>query len=296
MYSCHTMFKNILLFIVITASCVFIDHHAAAQVHEPDLDHPDWTQAYKPFRIAGNLYYVGTYELASYLITTSKGHILINTGLASSADMIRKNIEALGFNAADIKILLTNQAHFDHMGGMAAIQKMSGAQMMADEGDVQVIEDGGNSDYVMGGKGSLFAPVKVSRVLHDGDKIPLGDMELKVLHHPGHTRGSCSYLFTVKDDKHSYTVLIANMPKMLDEVKPAGMPGYADVGKDFKYTYNAMPKLKFDLWFAAHASQFDLHKKHKPADKYNPEAFRDRKGYDDAIRGLHKEYLAKVHQ
>ena len=286
--------KHLLLIILLTTGLLSINHRGSAQVHEPELDHPEWKQPYEPFRIAGNLYYVGTYDLAAYLITTSEGHILINTGLASSADMIRRNIANLGLSVGDVKILLTNQAHFDHMGGMAAIQVMTGAQMMADEGDVQVIEDGGNSDYIMGGKGSLFAPVKVSRVLHDRDNIRLGDMELTILHHPGHTKGSCSYLLTVKDEKRSYTVLIANMPTALDEVNPAGMPGYKDVGKDFEYTYSAMPKLKFDLWLAAHSSQYDLHKKHKPGDAYNPDAFRDRKGYVNAIKRLHKAYLAKV--
>ncbi len=286
--------KQLLLIILLVTSGLLVNKPVSAQVHEPELDHPEWKQAYEPFRIAGNLYYVGTYDLASYLITTSKGHILINTGLASSADMIAKNIAALGFKAADIKILLTNQAHFDHMGGMAAMQKMSGAQMMADEGDVQVIEDGGSSDYIMGGKGSLYEPVKVSRVLHNGDKITLGDMELTLLHHPGHTKGSCSYLFTVKDAKRSYRVLIANMPTALEEVIPSGMPTYPDVGKDFAYTYSTMPKVKFDIWFAAHASQYELHKKHKPGDKYNPEVFRDRKGYDAAVARLHKDYLKRA--
>lgn len=266
----------------------------SAQVNEPDFHNPSWSQPYKPFRIAGNLYYVGTYELASYLITTPAGHILVNTGLAASADIISRNIEALGFKASDIKILLTNQAHFDHMGGMAAIQKMSDAQMMADEGDVAVIQDGGSSDYVLGGNGIMFQPLKVDRVLHNGDEITLGDMKLEVLHHPGHTRGSCSYLFTVKDDKRSYKVLLANMPKMLDDVNPAGMPGYPNVGKDFEYTYAAMPRVKFDLWLAPHASQFHLHDKHKEGDPYNPSAFKDRKGYLATIKQLHEEYLAKA--
>ncbi|MBS1689647.1 MAG: subclass B3 metallo-beta-lactamase [Bacteroidetes bacterium] len=275
---------------------MFFDYAGMAQVevHEPTLIDSTWTKPYAPFRIVGNLYYVGTYDLASYLITTPQGHILINTGLASSADMIRHNIEALGFKITDVKILLTNQAHFDHMGGMAAVQKMSGAKMMADAGDVGVIEDGGNTDYVFGGHGAMYEPLKVNRVLHDGDVISLGGMKLTILHHPGHTKGSCSYLFTVKDEKRQYRVLIANMPTILNDVNPAGMPGYANVGKDFEYTYNAMPKLKFDIWLAAHASQFELHKKHQPGDKYNPAAFIDRKGYDKLLDKLHADYITKA--
>src|ERR1700744_5097330 len=109
-----------------------------------------WTRDQEPFRIAGNLYYVGTYELCSYLITTPKGHILINTGIPGSDTMIRRHIEALGFKFADIRILLTNQVHFDHVGGMAAIKKATHAQVMAHEKDAVELADGGNSDYYMG--------------------------------------------------------------------------------------------------------------------------------------------------
>ncbi|MGN6569526.1 MAG: subclass B3 metallo-beta-lactamase [Flavipsychrobacter sp.] len=285
-----------MLFSCLLSCCMLFHNLCAAQVevHEPTLIDSTWEKPYAPFRIVGNVYYVGTYELASYLITTPKGHILINTGLASSADMIKRNIETLGFKISDVKILLTNQAHFDHMGGMAGVQKMSGAKMMADAGDVAVIEDGGNSDYLFGRHGAMFQPLKVSRVLHDGDVISLGDMRLTLLHHPGHTKGSCSYLFTVHDAKRQYRVLIANMPTMLDDVKPEGMPGYANVGKDFEYTYHAMSKLKFDIWLAAHASQFDLHEKHKPGDQYNPAAFVDRQSYDKLLSKLYAAYLAKA--
>lgn len=272
--------------------CIFTAN-AQVQVKEPTGGNKEWTQDYEPFRIAGNLYYVGSYDLGMYLITTPAGHILINTGLASSATMIQRHVEKLGFKISDIKILLTNQAHFDHMGGMAAIKKLTGAMLMVDEGDVQVVESGGSSDYVLGKYGVTFEPVKVDRILHDGAKISLGGTDLTLLHHPGHTKGSCSYKLTVKDGAKNYTILIANMPKMLPEVNPAGMEGYADVAKDFEYTYATMPKLDFDIWVAAHASQFGLHDKHKPGDKYNPAAFSDRKGYLDAIETLHKEYLEK---
>src|SRR5687768_13216225 len=110
-----------------------------------------WTKPYQPFRIAGNLYYVGTYDLASYLITTPEGHILINTGLAESVPMIQKNIESLGFQFSDIKILLTSQGHYDHVAGMARIHKLTGAKMMVHKGDADVLSDGGASDYVFGG-------------------------------------------------------------------------------------------------------------------------------------------------
>jgi len=249
-----------------------------------------WQRDYQPFRIAGNLYYVGTYDLACYLIATPQGHILINTGLEDSAPMIKSHVEELGFNFRDIKILLTTHAHYDHAAALDTIKKMTGAKMMIEEHDASVLSDGGNSDFLYGGKGSLFPPVKPDRLLHDHEVIKLGDAEVTVLHHPGHTKGACSFLFDVKDNKRAYRVLIANMPSILNETKLAGMPTYPNVGKDYAYTLNAMKSIKFDIWLASHASQFDLDKKHKPGNVYDPQAFFDQKGYDKALADLQRQY------
>ena len=258
-----------------------------------NAQNPDWTKDYKPFRIAGNLYYVGTYDLACYLITTQQGHILINTGTTGSAPMVRSHVEALGFKFADIRILLTTHAHVDHVGAMAAIKKITGAKMMINENDAQVLEDGGKSDYVLGPE-FRFEPVKADRLLHKQDTITLGDMQIIELHHPGHTKGANSFMFTVKDPVRAYRVLIANMPSVLDETNLAGMPQYPDVAKDYAYTLGVMKKLQFDLWLSSHASQFDLHEKHKPNDAYNPAVFIDRKGYDDYLNELQDAYLKKL--
>jgi len=279
---------------VVLASLFLIDLDSAAQtVIQPKVQE-DWVRDFEPFRIAGNLYYVGTYELASYLITTPQGNILINTGSAESVPMIRTHMKQLGFDPADIRILLTNQVHFDHVGGMAELKKTCHAQMMVDSADARVLADGGNSDFVMGGKGPLFEPVVADRLLHDHDTIQLGGMQIVMLHHPGHTKGSCSFLFDVKDDRRRYRVLIANMPTILDETKLSGMPTYSTVGKDYAYTLNQLPKLQFDLWLCPHAGQFGLHQKHQPGDSYRPEAFTDRKGYDQAVDDLQKAYLKKL--
>jgi metallo-beta-lactamase class B len=254
---------------------------------------PEWVRDYAPFRIAGNLYYVGTEDLACYLITTPAGNILINTGLAGSDTLIRKHVEALGFHFSDIRILLTNQVHFDHVGAMAAIKKATGARIMIDEKDAAVLADGGNSDFIMGGKGPLFRPAKADRLLRDKETVELGGMEILVLHHPGHTKGSCSFQFTVKDKSRSYRVLIANMPTILDETK-AGMATYPNVMKDYAYTLDVMPKLQFDIWLAAHAGQFNLQRKHHPGDAYDPMAFSGRKDYDAELMELKKVYLKRV--
>lgn len=268
----------------------------AQKVNEPKTTNAEWAAPYQPYRIAGNLYYVGTYDLACYLITTTKGNILINTGLAASAAIIKSNIEALGFKFADTKILLTTQAHHDHMGAMAAIKKQTKAALMIDAADAGVAKDGGNSDYAFGANGSTFAPVRPDRLLHDGDTIKLGNMQLVLLHHPGHTKGSCSYLFTVRDENRSYKVLIANMPTIVIDKPFAQLSSYPQIASDYAVTFKAMKNIPFDIWLSSHASQFDMHDKHKPGEAYNPAAFFDQAGYDASLSELKKKYDEKLKQ
>ena len=230
-YMLKTSFQNITLAVILLISSLVV---SAQTVTEPKTK-PEWSQSYKPFKIAGNLYYVGTYDLACYLITTTQGNILINTGLAASAVQIKSNIETLGFTFADTKILLTTHAHYDHVGAMAYIKKMTGAKFMADEKDAEVLATGGTADYELGKNGVSFKPVTADRLLHDGDTISLGNMQLVMLHHPGHTKGSCSFLFTVKDDQRSYKVLIANMPTIITERPFADITAYPDMAKDYAY-------------------------------------------------------------
>jgi len=267
----------------------------AQKVNEPSGS-AAWSQPYPPFRIVGNVYYVGTYDLACYLITTSEGHILVNTGLAASADIIRKNIETLGFRITDVKILTTNQAHYDHVGALAALQKMSGAKIMADSKDASVLSDGGKSDYELSKYGVSFEPVKVDRPLNDNDVIGLGDTKITLLHHPGHTKGSCSFAFDTKDDNKTYRVLIANLPTIVTSRKLSDIPEYPGIATDLANTISAQKQLTFDIWLAAHASQVNLHEKHKPGDPYNPQSFVDRPGYDQELKELEGSYEKKLKQ
>jgi metallo-beta-lactamase class B len=277
--------------------CLFFGSQVIAQkLIPPPFVQKEWEMEYRPFRIVGNLYYVGTYDLACYLITTPQGNILINTGLAESVGLIRSNVESLGFKFSDIKILLATHAHFDHVAGMADIKKITGAQMMIHEKDAQALADGGNSDFIFGGKGSTFKPVKADRLLHNNDTVKLGDMQIVVLNHPGHTQGANSFLFDVRDDSITYRVLIANMPTMQEQTDLKGMTAYPDIAKDYAYTFDALKKLKFDIWLSSHASQFRLHQKHKPGDAYRPAAFSDRAGYDETVGNLEKLYLRRLNR
>jgi len=161
---------------------------------------PSWTQPFPPFRIAQDLYYVGSRGLASYLITTSEGHILINSDLDANVPMIRESVEKLGFRFTDIRVLLISHAHWDHDAGSAAIKRLTGARYMVMEGDVPVVESGGRSDFQYGGDSAfLYAPARVDRVLRDGDDVKLGDAVLVARLTPGHTRGCTTWTLKVKE-------------------------------------------------------------------------------------------------
>src|ERR1051325_5478207 len=167
--------------VVVLALCALATPPARAQ------SQPDWTEAFPPFKIAGNLYYVGSKGLASYLITTPKGHILINSSLESSVPLIQDSITKLGFKVSDVKILLISHAHWDHDAGSAAIKKLTGASYMVMEGDVPVVESGGKTDFPYSTKPArLYPPAKVDRSLRDGDTVRLGDAALVAHLTPGH--------------------------------------------------------------------------------------------------------------
>lgn len=267
--------------------------HAQQPIKAP-FTQPEWVKPTQPFRIAGNLYYVGTYDLACYLITTPQGNILINTGTDTSLYLIKASIKSLGFKLSDTKILLATHAHFDHVGATAEMKKLTGAQLMINEKDAPLMENGDSTDYIMGGHGPMFEPAHVDRILHDHDTISLGGMYIIALHHPGHTPGATSFLFTVKDHKPPYTILIANMPTILDGTNLSGMPAYPNVGKDYAYTLNSLKKQKFDLWLSSHASQFDLHKKRPDNAPYNPMAFHAPAGYAKELNELQQAYNKKL--
>ncbi len=279
------------LFAVITIS--FATEATAQDVREPAKKPAEWTQPYPAFRIAGNLYYVGTYDLACYLVKTDEGLILINTGVAGSESAIKRSIESLGFSYHDIRILLTTQAHYDHVGAMAAIQKATGARVFANAAEAGVMKDGGKSDYEMGGSSSAFVPLRVDQIIRHGDNIRLGNTAMQMLHHPGHTMGSCSYLLNVKDSARSYKVLIANMPTIISDRKFSEISGYPNIEKDFAATLSSMRNVQFDLWVASHASQFNLHELRKPGDAYNPLVFARHDAYMKALEGLKAAFEKK---
>ena len=242
----------------------------------------------------GNLYAVGTYDLGVFLITSPEGHILINTGIEDSTPMIRKNIESVGFRLDDVKILLTMQSHWDHTAALAEIKRITGAEMWSTGDDARVLEDGGVSDPHFGGKQS-FKPVKVDRIIKDGEVIKLGDIRLTTVLTPGHTEGSSSYTMKVTEGGRDYNVAIANMASINPGKKLTVNPTYAGVSDDFAETFRKQKQMAVDVWVAAHGSQYGLHGKYTAGQAYSPDTFVDPDGFREAVaryEQLYKEQLA----
>ncbi len=253
-----------------------------------------WSQNYPATQIIGNLYDVGGYDLSSFLITSDAGHILINTGLEGSAAMIESNLKSLGLRMADIKILLTTQAHFDHTADLALIKEQTGARLLATDADKSFLEDGGLSDPLIGGIES-FRPVTVDGVIADGDVIEVGDIRLSVLEHPGHTEGSASYAMTITESGNSYDLLVVNMAYINEGVNVAIKPTYHGIAEDFEKTFESQRELSPDIWVSSHKSAYGFHQKHTPGQAYDPRAFYDPAGYVEAVRLHEVTFVNKVY-
>ena len=254
-----------------------------------------YTKPFPPVHIISNLYYVGTYDLAVYLITTSNGHILINTGVNNSTAPIKANIEALGFKFSDIKLLLGTHGHWDHVAAMAEIKRMTGAPLMMHEDDAALLETGGGYDFRFPqGRGAIYEPIKVDRRLKDGDTIRQGDVELTIHHHPGHTKGSSSFTYTTQENGRPYQVLIINMGTINPGVNVGFMPGFPKITDAYATTLTKQKQMRPDVWVSSHAGHFNMHDKYKPGDAYDPNRFVDPAGYLAKVERYEKLYLEQL--
>lgn len=248
---------------------------------------------FPPLRIIGNVYYVGDDDLASYLIVTPKGDILVNVGFEYSVEEIRARLKMLGFNITDIKILLVTHAHSDHAAALATMKRLTGAKMMAIEQETELLETGGRTDYLFGPSG-WFPPVKVDRQFEDGDSIELGGSSLKAHLTPGHTKGSVTYSMDVVESGRTYHVLIANMGSINPGTEFIHNDRYPKIREDYASTFRIQKELPCDVFLASHAGQFGLLAKWKPGMPYDPQRFVDPDGYRRAVERLEQRYLATV--
>ena len=253
---------------------------------------PDWSTPLPPFQIADNLYYVGSRDLASYLITTPKGNVLINANLASAPPQIRASIEKLGFKYDDTKILLNAQAHFDHSAGTAEIIRETHAKNEVMDGDVSVMESGGKTDFLASGHSlETFAPAHVDRVLHDNDTVTLGGFTLTAHKTAGHTRGCTTWTFRVHLPGDPPTqlrnVVILGGDSFWSEYHFVDRPGqpasYPGIASDFQHTFATLHALPCDIFLGAHGIYFNLLAKLQRLPQEGPTVWIDPQGYREAV-------------
>ena len=241
---------------------------------------PDWTTPFPPFRIADNLYYVGSKGLANYLITTPQGHILINSDLEDNVPLIRASVEQIGFKFGDIKILLISHAHWDHDAGSATIKRLTGAKYMVMDADVPVVESGGKSDFQYGNSpATLYPPTKVDRILHDGDEVTLGGTTLVAHLTPGHTKGCTTWTMKVNARGKSWNVVIVGSPNVNEGYKLVGNALYPDIAQDYERTFRVLKSLPVDYFLGAHGAYFDMEAKYARMKEGAPSPFIDPDGY-----------------
>ena len=255
---------------------------------------PSWTTPIAPFQIADNVFYVGSKDLASVLITTPRGDILINTGVAANTPMIRRSIEQLGFKITDIKILLNGQAHVDHVGGNAAMLMLTHAQQMVMEGDAPAVEHGGAGDFA----GDHYPPSHVDRVLHDGDAVTLGAVTLIAHKTAGHTRGCTTFTFMTTQHGVPRSVVIVGGVNPLSYrlvAKPGHPVQWPSIQSDFEQTFAVMPTLPHDIFLGAHGQYFDmLEKLARRKNAQDESVWVDPAGYESFVREADEDYRRKL--
>lgn len=247
----------------------------------------DWNAPFPPHRIIDNVYYVGTAQLASFLIATPEGHILINSDFESTVPLLRKNVEALGFEFGDIKLVLGSHAHPDHMEGDALVKSLTGAAVMAMAEDVPALEA-----MRPGGKAH-----PIDNVLHDGDHVSIGGTILTAYRTPGHTKGCTSWGLDVREDGKNYNALIVCSFGVNDNYVLVGNKDYPEIADDYVATFAKARTLPVDVFLGSHGAFYGLEAKYaalmnrKPGD---PNPFIDHAGYLAHIDAQQKRFEAML--
>ena len=233
--------------------------YAHAQIN--DDEGRKWNEPVKPFKIIGNVYYVGAAEVSSYLITTPQGHIILDSGFAETVPQIKQNVEQLGFHIEDVKVIITSHAHADHVGGVALLKQMTGAQLAVSIADADILARGGKNDPNFGDQ-FQFQAVLADRKLRDRDTVQLGDITLTARLTPGHTRGCTTWTMKVREGGKEYDVVIIGSMSA-PGYKLIATPNSPKIAQDYESSFSLLKTLPSDVFLAPHGSFFALHEKIK---------------------------------
>ena len=256
---------------------------------------PEWTQPFPPYRVIGNVYYVGSRGLASFLITTPQGNILINSSLEASVPLIRDSIEKLGFHFKDTKILLISHAHWDHCAGSAAVKELTGAKYMVMDADAPEIEAGGKGNFQYGDNPqSRYQPTKVDRVLHDGDEVKLGGTVLVAHLTPGHTKGTTTWTMKATEGGKTYNVVIVGSPNVNAGYKLVNNPLYPQIADDYARMFRVLKSLPCDVFLGAHGDYYGMEAKYAKMKDGAANPFVDPDGYKNYVAEREQNFLTQL--
>ena len=275
--------------VVTLAGCVLAIESLFAQTDETSRN---WNRPVTPFRIAGNLYYVGATEVTSYLITTPKGHFLLDGGFLETAPQIEHNIAKLGFKLTDVRFLLNSHAHYDHAGGLAGLKNMTGAKFVASERDAPLLRSGGHGDFRFGDT-LTFPPIAPDQIVHDGEAIRLGNQIMIAHLTPGHTKGCTTWTTKIRDGSKMYDVVFVGSQSALD-YKFVGHESYPGITHDFERSFALLNRLPCDIFLASHGNFFHFVAKHERLLRGDASAFIDPDGYKAYLRESEQEFRNKV--
>lgn len=237
-----------------------------------------WEEPIEPVKIGGPLYFVGTRGLGAFLFVTLDGHILMNSGMPSSGPMIIDSIRKLGLKPEDIKIIINSHAHIDHAGAIAYLKEKTGAKTAVMREDAALMERGGKGDFHYGDE-FTYPPVKVDRILRDGDTIKLGDVLLTAYHTPGHTKGATTWVANLVIDGKPYIAAFPDGAGFNPGYRLAEEPSYPGIEDDYRRTHHFLEMLNPDIWLAQHNEYYDLQGKTRRAESKGLEAWIDPEGY-----------------
>jgi metallo-beta-lactamase class B len=246
------------------------------------------------YRIMDNLYYVGTQDIASYLIVTPKGHFLLNSGYEDTPALIRASVEKLGFKIADVKILLNSQAHSDHVAGQAALQKLTGAKIYSSEREAGVLESGGKTDTRFG-REVTYPPVHVDHTVSDGERVTLGGLTLTAHLTPGHSIGCTTWTMQATDAGKIYDVVFVGGTSINPGVRLVDRPTYPGIAEDYQRTFQTLRSLKCDVFLGAHGGYYGMIEKYKRMEKgAQPNPFIDPAGYRAYVDAAEAQFLDRL--
>jgi metallo-beta-lactamase class B len=252
----------------------------------------EWYEPFPAHKVIGNTYYVGSKDLATYLITSPKGHILINSGFERTVPLIQKSVESLGFKMTDVKVILASHAHSDHVAGHALLQKLTGAKVYVMRGDDEVIASGGKGQYLYGK--DRWDPCKVDKILKDGDEVKIGDVTLTAHLTPGHTRGCTTWTWRVADGGKNYDVVVIGSPNVNPGYQLVNNKDYPEIAADFAKTFKVLKSLPCDVFLGAHGSYYGMVERYGLLQKGKADAFVNPQGYKEYVASKEKAFLKNL--